>query len=143
MARTIKARLKFKYNVPIGLELALTQKYGFTFHSRKAHEWVMFVKYGEDLGSGKDINYHDLPNEVQNDLTRRCNRIYGTFVEPEKHNKVIAQRCRNMARTLEPKQREWVLAWVRRNCNVDDDGADLPWVIDAEELKAEIQGKLL
>lgn len=127
--KVVKARLKFHSSIPWFLELVLRDKYGYEFLSRKngPDGWVVYQKMSGPF-SPKGVDYHDLSESVVNDLTRRVNHIANSFKDPDAHRDTIKARCTNLARTLEPKQRAWVMAWIERTIDNDfDDQDELPW----------------
>lgn len=121
-----KRQLKFKSDIPLRLEYALVNRFGFNFVSRKKNEWVI---YEREVKPGY-VDFSDLKEDVITDLTRRVNRIVMSFEQPEEHLVQIKARCTNLARTLTPKQRAWVMDWIKRVIDEEEDepaDGDPPW----------------
>lgn len=110
----IKAKLKFRGDMPWELEHDLCYKYGFNVYSRKHPEWVILEKRIQSFVPEVLVN-GELPEEVQTVLTKRCNTIVNQFIDPDNHEKVIRMRITHMAGTLPAHQRKFVLDWLERN----------------------------
>lgn len=74
--------------------------------------------YNGDL---KGDDFRGLPEATRADLNRRVNRIVSQFKEPEKYIENVKTRLRNMANTLEPRSRDWVLDWIKRVLEEDEE----------------------
>jgi hypothetical protein len=123
-SKTVQARLKFKSDMPLKSLRLLQDKYGFVYFSRKVGDWVMYEKYKGPMTKPKNISFDDLTEGDVTELTNRVNRIVDCFQDPDANTYLIRARCTNMARTLEPKRRAWVLDWLERNFP-DENGP--PW----------------
>jgi hypothetical protein len=129
-SETLKRRIKFKADIPLRLEYALVNRFGFQYFARKKNEWVI---YERTINPGH-VDFSDLADDIVTDLTRRVNRIVSSFENPEEHLPQIKTRCTNLARTLTPKQRAWVLDWIRRVIDEEEDHPqddDPPWEDDS------------
>lgn len=107
--------------MPFGLEYRLINKYKFRIHSRIPRQWVLFEK---EVVPPMASDFSDLPEGIQTELLRKVNKIVNAYQDPESNKERIKLRCLNLARTLLPKQRDFVKDWVRRV--IDEDG-DPPW----------------
>lgn len=111
-------RLKFKDTIPMTLEWKL-MKLGYQFFARKRNDYVIYER-APIKKDGQSIDFSDLSELVVADLTRRVNRIAGSFENPDDHKELIKARCTNMANTLPSKEREWILDWIKRVIDEDD-----------------------
>lgn len=118
-----KIMLKFSSEIPIRLENELVSL-GFRYFARKKNEWVIYEKslVPEDPRNEDEL---DLPEFMINDLRKRLNRIVDSYLDPDAHTAAIRTRCVNMAKTLPPDPRDWVMNWIRQN--IDNESNDPPW----------------
>lgn len=117
----IKAKLKFKGDMPYWLENKLILKGGFAICSRHNREWIIVDKVKPPFKAEVLIN-GELPEDIRNDLTKRCNTIVNHFLDPDSHKIAIKLRLGNMANLLPQLQGQFVREWIKNN--VDEDGDD-------------------
>lgn len=115
-----RAKLKFKSDISADMKMRL-KALGFLYYSG-GPDWLIYTKY---MGHTSGIvhpqpDFRGLPEAKQAELAGRCNKIADCFKEPETHKDVIRMRITNMARTLEPREREWVMDWIKRVIDEDD-----------------------
>jgi hypothetical protein len=110
----IKAKLKLHGSIPWSLEHKLISGGGFRVFARRPNEWVILEKTKSPFKPEILIN-GELPEDVQQILITRCNRIVNMFMDPEAHKFVIRTRLENIARTLPPQQKKFVKTWIDNN----------------------------
>jgi len=110
----VKARLKFRGEIPWDLEHRLIAKYGFRVQQRNGREWFIVDKHKSNFEPEVLVN-GELPEAIQNELIKRCNTICDQFNDPERHLDVIRIRLQNICLTLPPLQRKFVKEWTDRN----------------------------
>lgn len=115
-----KVRLKFKSGIPIKLQNILAA-YGFSYHSSKLGEWIMYQKVPEV----PEFDNSGLSKAVQGHLRARINKIEDAYIDPYAHVKDIKEQCLKMADTLPALQAKWVLDWVTEN--LDNLYSTPPW----------------
>lgn len=116
----VKARMKFRSDIPWKLEHKMITKWGFTILSRNkdANELVV-QKVQKSNWQPEVLENGELPMDVQAELIKRCNNIVNMFSEPEQHLTVIRIRLHNISLTLPPLQQQFVKDWSDRNCGED------------------------
>ena len=110
----VKAKLKFRGDMPWELELKLINKYGFRVATREHKQWVIVEKIKSNFKPEVLVN-GELEEEVTNNLIKRCNVIMGHFKDPIAQAYMIRVRLNNVAATLPPQQRKFVHEWIERN----------------------------
>ncbi len=119
----IKAKIKFNANIPFPLEQKLMNKFGFRIAQRAGREWFIVEKIRSGI-QGKHLEVlvnGELPEEIQNNLRKRCNTIVNHFNDPDAHKDVIENRLKVVASLLPPRQKQFILDWIKNNVNDDDD----------------------
>lgn len=112
------ARFKFKGDMSTNLKEVLKRR-GFTHYSGHP-DWLIYVKINVDARPKPKVeetsfDWRDLSDVRQSELNRRCNKIVDKYPgDLAEHRATIKTRVTNLAETLEPREREWMLDWVRR-----------------------------
>lgn len=115
----VKAKLKFRGDLPWELEHKLCTKLGFRIYSRCQKDWLIVEKV--DHGWKPEVLVNgELPEDIRNTLIKRCNTIVNHFLDPDAHAYTIRTRLNNIAATLPPLQRKFVHDWITRNIEGDD-----------------------
>lgn len=118
----IKAKLRFRGDMPWALEHKLITRYGFRVFARSKTEWLIVEKIKTNFKPEVLVN-GELAEDIQATLIKRCNTIINHFAKPDEQEYVIRVRIANMAATLPPLQRKFVNEWVIRNIGEDEDDA--------------------
>lgn len=110
----VKAKIKFRGDMPWRLESMLINKLGFRVFSRSQKDWMILEKVKSTFKPEVLIN-GELPEDVQTMLIKRCNNIVNQFDEPELHLDSLRTRLHNMSQTLPILQCKYVQEWSERN----------------------------
>lgn len=118
----LKARFKFKGDMSADLKEVLKRN-GFS-HYAGHPDWLMYVKIDEAMKPNvnkippvvlNEPDWRGLSDEKQAELNRCCNRIVDKYPGDLSMNRdKIRVRVTNLAKTREPRERDWMLDWVRR-----------------------------
>lgn len=118
------ARFKFKGDMSSDLKEVLKRR-GFT-HFSGHPDWLMYVKINADArpkpkAEVESSDWRGLSDTKQAELGRRCNRIVDKYPgDLADHRATIKTRVTNLAKTLEPREREWMLDWIKRVIENED-----------------------
>jgi transposase-like protein len=121
MSAATKARIKFRGDLPWPLEQKLCQKYGFRVYSRmtnttnESDRWIIMEKLKRPPRTLEVLVNGELPEDVQNTLISRCNRVVNCFLDPDAHKKNVIFRLQNIANTLPPQQKKFIEQWISNN----------------------------
>lgn len=111
----VKAKLKFRGDMPFTLEHKLLTKLGFRVVSRVGSAHVIVEKMTKSNFKPEVLINGELPEDVVNMLIKRCNTVVGHFKDPDASKLVIELRLRNIAKTLPLLQGKYVEDWITRN----------------------------
>jgi hypothetical protein len=117
----VKAKIKFRGDLPWKMESLLVNKFGFYVYSRKKigdENWVILEKR-EQPKKFEVLVQGELPDHTKEELEERCRKIVNLWLDPDAHKDVIRTRVNNMAATLPPHQRKFVHDWVADNLSED------------------------
>ncbi len=115
----VKARLKFRHDLHYELEHRLVHKYGFVIFSRLKDRFLVLEKQQRTWQPEVLVN-GALPEDVQNELIGRCNKVMEQFLDPDAYAHTIKIRLNNIAATLPPQQRRFIHEWISRNIEKDE-----------------------
>lgn len=104
MGTTDRVLLKFRPDLPVGLRTALIE-FGFTWHSTRYNEWVIFIK---DRGTGG----HQDDIEWQTDLKVKMRKIMDSYLDPYAHLGAIKSKIVTMTQGLSKNQKDWCEDWI-------------------------------
>lgn len=104
-----KVRLKFKASMPLPLEHAMVQKFGFTIESRLKGHYIVFVR---DRPVPAIRDKKTVTEQRKKGLIERCNTMASFYMTPELHVRSIRTRLINFAQTLSEAERHFVEAYV-------------------------------
>lgn len=116
----LAVRLELSKNLPFRTEHKLINERGFYVYQRtpttvilaKNDGWVPYSKRKESI-----TDPLQLPEEVTNELAKRCNKILDFYLDWESNLPTVKQRLENLARTLPTIEGEWVRNWTFNNVN--------------------------
>jgi hypothetical protein len=115
----IKARVKFRGDIPWELEHKLISRFNFRVSERCSNDFVVMEKPNSAKPKLEVLVNGKLPMHIQEELVRRCHTIVNHFTDPESHLAVIKIRLHNIGLTLPPIQRKFVEDWATANLKED------------------------
>lgn len=126
--------IKLHHSAPIWVRNRMTcGKYGFYLQTSIFREYHLFAKFGgvspntQTETSSTSVQSVGLPSASrltageEYELTKRCDRIVGHFLDPYAHESSVRIRLHNMMQGLSsPEQRAFVQEYMDENFPVDD-----------------------
>ena len=113
----IRAKIKFRGDLPLRIEMNLVHKFGFTVYSRLKGQYVIFLKmnYGDKKKIIDGYDFTEMSEVKRVELTKRCVRIVAWYEDPSKHIKQIHLRLNYATNELPPIERAFMLHWLHTN----------------------------
>lgn len=115
----IKAKLKFRGDMPWALEQKLIRHFGFRVFQRGGREFMIVEKVKPAFKAEVLVN-GELPEDIQNSLNKRCTTIVNHFLDPDSHEPEIRIRLNNIAKMLPPLQQKYIKDWIMSQFGSDD-----------------------
>lgn len=119
----IKAKLKFKGDMPWELEKKLINKFGFRVFQRGGREF-MIVEKVKPMFKPEVLVNGELPEDIQNNLNKRCTTIVSHFLDPDANEPLIRIRLGNLANCLPPLQKKYIKDWIVSQFGEEDENAE-------------------
>ena len=137
----LKAKLRFRDNLPWETERVLFNRFGFRIHARKMHEYLIVEKQAlpravrnklQVIEGGKSapvsqavqaptiVLENKLPVHTVADLMKRINNICNMFPnQRQEQTYVIRTRLNNICQTLPREEANFVRDWMEENMPED------------------------
>lgn len=121
---SIKAKLQFTNGMSWNQEYKLIHEGGFRVVSRsRVTDILIMEKETPKAPSSTQFEMlvnGELPQTIQMDLRRQCNRVICMYSKPHDHIPAIKTRLNNIAATKPKHQQKFIQIWIQNNIDGKD-----------------------
>jgi hypothetical protein len=113
-------RFKFPDNLTPRQVQIVTQRYGFSYYSRKIGEWIIYQKVKSPLVGLQ------LTETAKDELNEKLNKYLELFVNSRQTKSYVAMCVKNMTREYNQAAQLYIDQWIMDNITSAQDD-QLPW----------------